>query len=75
LWRPAELQRAITDTHTGYFKAGVMTQDLVWEQYAYPVGDRFLFIVQVRNAATVKKIEYSMVRTIQQAILKCDRNG
>ena len=118
-----ELQRAITDTHTGYFKAGVMTQDLVWEQYAYPVdlktllegnsyqmileatpvtqitppmeprkdvlinktgstngfgayvafvpekqmgiiilanknypiGDRFLFIVQVRNAATVKK--------------------
>jgi beta-lactamase class C len=32
-----ELQRAITDTHTGYFKAGVMTQDLVWEQYAYPV--------------------------------------
>ncbi len=138
-----ELQRAITDTHTGYFKAGVMTQDLVWEQYAYPVdlktllegnsyqmileatpvtqitpameprkdvlinktgstngfgayvafvpekqmgiiilanknypiGDRFLFIVQVRNAATVKKIEYSMVRTIQQAILKCDRNG
>jgi beta-lactamase class C len=32
-----ELQRAITDTHTGYFKAGVMTQDLIWEQYAYPV--------------------------------------
>jgi beta-lactamase class C len=32
-----ELQRAITDTHTGYFQAGVMTQDLIWEQYAYPV--------------------------------------
>jgi beta-lactamase class C len=32
-----ELQRAITDTHTGYFKAGVMTQDLIWEQYVYPV--------------------------------------
>ena len=27
-----KLQRAITETHTGYFKAGPMTQDLVWEQ-------------------------------------------
>ncbi|ASW00824.1 class C beta-lactamase [Paraburkholderia aromaticivorans] len=34
----AKLQRAITQTHTGYFKAGVMTQDLIWEQYAYPVA-------------------------------------
>jgi len=25
-------------THTGYFKAGVMTQDLIWEQYQYPVA-------------------------------------
>lgn len=32
-----KLQQAITDTHTGYFKAGVMTQDLMWEQYSYPV--------------------------------------
>ena len=31
------LQRATTDTHTGYFKAGAMTQDLIWEQYGYPV--------------------------------------
>jgi beta-lactamase class C len=31
------VQRAITDTHTGYFQAGVMTQDLIWEQYPYPV--------------------------------------
>lgn len=31
-----KLQRAITDTHTGYFKAGGMTQDLIWEQYPYP---------------------------------------
>ncbi len=31
------LQRAISATHIGYFKAGVMTQDLIWEQYAYPV--------------------------------------
>lgn len=33
-----KLQSAITDTHTGYFKAGVMTQDLIWEQYPYPVA-------------------------------------
>ncbi|GAB7522374.1 class C beta-lactamase [Paraburkholderia sp. 2C] len=33
----APLQRAIIDTHTGYFKAGPMTQDLIWEQYPYPV--------------------------------------
>ncbi|WP_250455657.1 class C beta-lactamase [Caballeronia sp. ATUFL_M2_KS44] len=32
----ATLQRAITATHTGYFRAGKMTQDLIWEQYAYP---------------------------------------
>ncbi|WP_408528409.1 class C beta-lactamase [Paraburkholderia fungorum] len=32
-----KLQRAIINTHTGYFKAGPMTQDLIWEQYAYPV--------------------------------------
>lgn len=32
------LQRAITDTHTGYYRVGAMTQDLVWEQYGYPVG-------------------------------------
>jgi beta-lactamase class C len=32
------LQRAIEETHTGYFHAGVMTQDLIWEQYPYPVA-------------------------------------
>jgi beta-lactamase class C len=32
------LQRALTDTHTGYFKAAPMTQDLIWEQYRYPVA-------------------------------------
>jgi beta-lactamase class C len=30
-------QRAITDTHAGYYRIGAMTQDLVWEQYPYPV--------------------------------------
>lgn len=32
-----DVQRAVMDTHTGYFKAGLMTQDLIFEQYAYPV--------------------------------------
>jgi len=32
-----KLQRAITDTHTGYYRIGAMTQDLIWEQYQYPV--------------------------------------
>lgn len=31
-----QLERAIVATHTGYFQAGVMTQDLIWEQYPYP---------------------------------------
>jgi len=35
--RSEKLQRAIKDTHTGYFKSGEFTQDLIWEQYPYPV--------------------------------------
>lgn len=31
------LQRAIVDTHTGYYQSGPLTQDLIWEQYVYPV--------------------------------------
>jgi beta-lactamase class C len=38
----ARWQRAITGTHTGYFKAGPMTQDLIWEQYPYPVAQKAL---------------------------------
>lgn len=33
----SRLKRAIADTHIGYFKVGPMTQDLIWEQYSYPV--------------------------------------
>jgi beta-lactamase class C len=29
---------AVTQTHTGYFRAGPMTQDIIWEQYRYPVA-------------------------------------
>ena len=32
------LQRAITQSHMGYFRAGPMIQDLIWEQYPYPVS-------------------------------------
>jgi len=32
-----KLEQAIADTHTGYFTDGPMTQDLIWEQYPYPV--------------------------------------
>lgn len=39
----ATLQRAIVDTHVGYCRVGDMTQDLIWEQYSYPVTlDRLL---------------------------------
>ena len=31
------IQRAIAQTHTGYFQVGPMTQDLIWEQYPFPV--------------------------------------
>jgi beta-lactamase class C len=34
----AGVQRAIDTTRTGYYKVGVMTQDLIWEQYSYPVA-------------------------------------
>src|SRR5260370_27659393 len=33
-----KFQRTVTETHTGYFKAGPMTRDLIWEQYQYPVA-------------------------------------
>ncbi|MEA3095249.1 MAG: beta-lactamase class [Caballeronia sp.] len=33
----SDVQRAINNTHTGYFRAGEITQDLIWEQYPYPV--------------------------------------
>ena len=32
------VQRAAFDTHTAYFTAGVLTQDVIWEQYRFPVA-------------------------------------
>lgn len=34
----ATLRHAIAATHAGYYQLGAMTQDLVWEQYHYPVS-------------------------------------
>ncbi|HKU00125.1 MAG TPA: class C beta-lactamase [Paraburkholderia sp.] len=34
----APWQRAIACAHTGYYATGVFTQDLVWEQYPWPVA-------------------------------------
>jgi beta-lactamase class C len=47
-----KLQQAITDTHAGYFKVGPMTQDLIWEQYAYPVD---LNTLQQSNSSDMLK--------------------
>ena len=34
---PVKVARAIDATHTGYFRAGEVIQDLIWEQYPWPV--------------------------------------
>jgi beta-lactamase class C len=56
-----KLQRAVKATHTGYFRAGPMTQDLIWEQYPYPVGLKTLLEgnspAMIYNATPVTKIE------------------
>src|SRR3546814_314902 len=44
------LQRAIMDTHAGYFQAGPMTQALIWELYPYPVSLQALL---AGNSATL----------------------
>ncbi|CAG2158253.1 class C beta-lactamase [Cupriavidus numazuensis] len=56
-----QLQSAITNTHTGYFTAGPMTQDLIWEQYPYPVTLKALLEGNAPrmafNATPVQEIE------------------
>lgn len=47
------LEHAIMETHTAYFTAGVMTQDLIWEQYAYPVDLKTL--LEGNSAAMIFK--------------------
>jgi CubicO group peptidase (beta-lactamase class C family) len=38
----ARLRNALLETHAGYFKSAGLTQDLVWEEYPYPVEMRRL---------------------------------
>jgi beta-lactamase class C len=56
-----KLQQAITDTHIGYFKAGPMTQGLIWEQYPYPVELKTLLegnsADMIYNATPVSEIK------------------
>jgi beta-lactamase class C len=35
---PGKLARAVDATHIGYFRSGGRIQDLIWEQYPYPVA-------------------------------------
>ncbi|HEY4162546.1 MAG TPA: class C beta-lactamase [Dongiaceae bacterium] len=35
---PGKVARAVNATHIGYFRAGELIQDLIWEQYSYPVA-------------------------------------
>lgn len=37
---PAKIAGAVEATHTGYFRSGELIQDLIWEQYPYPVDLR-----------------------------------
>jgi beta-lactamase class C len=57
----SDVQRAINNTHTGYFTAGEITQDLIWEQYTYPVelktllaGNSDAMAYQATKAAEIK---------------------
>ena len=55
------LRKAIAETHTGYFQAGPMTQDLIWEQYPYPVALQTLLDgnspAMIYNPTPVTKID------------------
>lgn len=35
---PSALQQAIDATHVGYFDVGMMTQEMIWEHYPYPIA-------------------------------------
>lgn len=35
-------RQAVMDTHSGYYRCGVLTQDLIWEQYPYPTDSAIL---------------------------------
>jgi beta-lactamase class C len=55
------VQRAVDATHTAYFQAGPLTQDLIWEQYPYPVALQPLLegnaASMITNAMSVTRID------------------
>ena len=46
-----QIRKALADTHIGYFRVGPMTQDLIWEQYPYPVELKSLLEGNSNNMA------------------------
>lgn len=54
-----KIQQALTNTHTGYFSVGAMTQDMVWEQYAYPAPLKTLR--ELNSGALLKTVPVSEI--------------
>ncbi|OAE41761.1 class C beta-lactamase [Agrobacterium tumefaciens] len=55
----AKIQQAVTATHTGYFSVGPMTQDMVWEQFVYPVSLNTLS--EANSGALVKTVPVTAI--------------
>ncbi|MDP9561927.1 UNVERIFIED_ORG: beta-lactamase class C [Rhizobium nepotum] len=54
-----KLQQAIANTHAGYFSVGAMTQDMIWEQYAYPAALKTL--IETNSGALLKTVPVSEI--------------
>ena len=54
-----KIQQALTNTHTGYFSVGAMTQDMVWEQYAHPAQLKTLR--ELNSGALLKTVPVSEI--------------
>ncbi|OOO19461.1 class C beta-lactamase [Agrobacterium salinitolerans] len=54
-----KIQQALTNTHTGYFSVGAMTQDMVWEQYARPAQRETLR--ELNSGALLKTVPVSEI--------------
>lgn len=59
-----DIQKAISETHTGYFKLGHMTQALGWETFSYPTT---LAILQESNSEKVVMQSNPVVKNTAQA--------
>lgn len=54
-----KIQQALTNTHTGYFSVGAMTQDMVWEQYARPA--QLETLRELNSGALLKTVPVSEI--------------